>query len=145
MFLSICCVTCVVFLLSSVSQTLFWGKNRSNTTSYPNGPQPWPLCGNLWTIYRLHRDPDKVLVELSQKYGAICMLWLGSWPCIVVSKAKVAHDLLHQVSGSVAQVTTFSHINAILSARSNFGVSPRAQQSAAVCCSRTASVDTCWR
>lgn len=93
MFLSLCCAA--LFLLFA-RQILSRDKKRSN--SYPSGPQPWPLIGNLWTIRTLHQNPDKVLSELFQKYGAICMLWLGSWPCIVVSNAKVAHDLLHQVS-----------------------------------------------
>jgi hypothetical protein len=64
-----------------------WGGKHSGPylTAHSHGL----LIGNLWTIRRLHSNPDKVVVELSQKYGAICMLWLGSWPCNVISKEKV--------------------------------------------------------
>ena len=93
----------VFFVCSITIVVLLWARHalarhRVQLQKFPNGPSPLPIIGNFWTIRRLHANPDETLRELGQRYGDICMLWLGAWPIIVICKAKAAHDLLHQVS-----------------------------------------------
>lgn len=72
-----------------------WQYRRSSR--YPNGPMPWPLVGNIWTVYKLHTDTERLLADLGKRYGDICMLWIGFWPALVISSAEAAHDILHKV------------------------------------------------
>ena len=64
---------------------------------FPKGPRPWPFVGNIVTMCKLHSDTDKTLLQLAQKFGDVCMLWLGSWPVLIVNTARAAHELLHEV------------------------------------------------
>lgn len=64
---------------------------------YPRGPRSYPILGNLWFMSRLSRNADGELLKLAHKYGAICMLWFGSNPILVINKAKAAHELMETV------------------------------------------------
>lgn len=69
----------------------------SNILPYPRGPPSYPILGNLGFMSRLSSNADGELLELAHKYGAICMLWFGSNPILVINTAKAAHDLMEMV------------------------------------------------
>lgn len=68
-----------------------------NILPYPRGPRPYPILGNLYFMSKLSRNADGELLKLAHKYGAICMLWFGSNPILVINKAKAAHELMEMV------------------------------------------------
>lgn len=86
-----------ILFVSGLLWTLYRVWQYKRDSKYADGPTPWPLVGNIWTIYRLHTDTERVLGELGRKYGDICMLWIGLWPAIVINSAEAAHDILHKV------------------------------------------------
>ncbi|KAF7843649.1 cytochrome P450 71A1-like [Senna tora] len=83
----------------------------------PPGPKPWPIIGNLHTLFAapLHRS----LHALSQKYGAIMSLRLGSNLVVVGSSAQMAQAFLKTHDASLAsrpkttagKYTTYNYSN----------------------------------
>lgn len=55
----------------------------------PPGPLPWPIFGNLFQTDSL---PHVGLAKLSQKYGPVMSLWLGSKLSVVISSASAAEE-----------------------------------------------------
>ncbi|KAK4275039.1 hypothetical protein QN277_018182 [Acacia crassicarpa] len=82
----------------------------------PPGPRAWPVIGNLFLIGPSHH---KSLDVLSQKYGPIMHLWLGSNSVVVGSSVKMAEAFLKTHDGSLAsrprtaagKFTSFDHSN----------------------------------
>ena len=74
-----------------------------NEVPYPRGPRPYPILGNLSFMSRLSRNADGELLKLAREYGAICMLWFGSKPILVINKAKAAHEVMEIVRPFQAQ------------------------------------------
>ncbi|KAI3947027.1 hypothetical protein MKW92_024940 [Papaver armeniacum] len=83
-------------LLGLLAQNLR-GNKDGKTEKYPPGPTRLPLIGNLHQITEL---PHISFKKLSDKYGPIMFLKLGSVPTLVVSSANIvkeiftAHDLV---------------------------------------------------
>ncbi|KAI3914604.1 hypothetical protein MKW92_017864 [Papaver armeniacum] len=83
-------------LLGLLAQNLR-GNIDGKTEKYPPGPTRLPLIGNLHQITEL---PHISFKKLSDKYGPIMFLKLGSVPTLVVSSANIvkeiftAHDLV---------------------------------------------------
>lgn len=85
----------IVFVLAFIGNCYHIYRYRRDNR-WAKGPLPWPLVGNIWTVYRLHTDTERVLERLAKQYGDICMLWIGVWPAIVINSAEAAHDILHK-------------------------------------------------
>lgn len=75
-----------------------WGKQR-NKSLFPEGPRPLPLVGNVFCFFNLRKNPDQTLFRLARRYGALCMLWFGSKPVVIVSSPKAVKDLMDKASG----------------------------------------------
>lgn len=57
----------------------------------PPSPPKFPIIGNL---HQLGSHPHRDLHALSQKYGPLMLLKLGSIPTVIVSSAKVAQEIM---------------------------------------------------
>ena len=77
-----------VFLLSIVV---------THRKSYPNGPVPVPLSGNVGKLRKLSADLDRQLHQLNKNWGSLCMLWYGRSPVIIINSPRAARELLNEV------------------------------------------------
>nr|AVX32608.1 cytochrome P450 VoCYP71DJ1 [Valeriana officinalis] len=67
---------------------------RKNKKAVRRPPGPWqfPLIGNMHNLFG--SSPHRVLRDLSNKYGPIMLLRLGTVPTLVVSSAELAEEIL---------------------------------------------------
>ncbi|KAL0436535.1 UNVERIFIED_CONTAM: Licodione synthase [Sesamum radiatum] len=78
-----------LFLLSAILLLLLTRKRRG--LSSPPGPLALPIIGHLHLLGpRLHQT----FHDLSQRYGPLFQLHLGSIPCVVVSSPELAKEFL---------------------------------------------------
>jgi len=69
--------------------------HTQNSTKLPPGPKPLPIIGN---ILQLGKNPHKTLTNLSNIYGPIMTLKLGTVTTIVISSPQLAKQVLHENS-----------------------------------------------
>lgn len=77
----------------SFSILLQWGLNRKRKLKLPPGPTAWPIVGCVFGLPRLN-PPEKLFNKLSEKYGELMLLQLGSWSIVVTSSARMAMEIL---------------------------------------------------
>ncbi|KAI3855080.1 hypothetical protein MKX03_018474, partial [Papaver bracteatum] len=71
---------------------LFWRRQRTGIQRLPPGPRRLPVIGNL---HQLGNElPHISLQKLSNEYGPLMFLKLGSLPTLVVSSADMAKEIL---------------------------------------------------
>lgn len=92
------CAVPVLTLLVSITR-LRIGRPKRKPPPYPEGPRTLPLLGSILSFFTLRKDPDRTLIRLARDYGALCMLWFGSKPVVIVSSPKAAKDLMDKVRG----------------------------------------------
>ncbi|WJX82440.1 unspecific monooxygenase [Trifolium repens] len=78
----------LIFIIRILNQT-------QNSTKLPPGPYQFPIIGN---ILELGKNPHKTLTKLSQIYGPIMTLKLGTITTIVISSPQLAKQVLHENS-----------------------------------------------
>lgn len=64
----------------------------------PEGPLRLPVLGSLLSFFDMRKDLDQTLIRLARKYGALCMLWFGTKPVMIINTPRAAKDLLDKVS-----------------------------------------------
>ena len=74
---------------------IFWYiKSRQHPTNFPPGPRfPLPIIGDAHTI---GKDFSKGLINLSNEYGKVVGLWLGSKRAVVISDFDILQDILNK-------------------------------------------------
>eukprot|EP01018_Ginkgo_biloba_P018172 Gb_12034 [translate_table: standard] len=78
-----------IVLLGTLVLNRFWfGRNKARL---PPGPAAWPIVGNL---FQLGKKPNESLFHLSQKYGPLMTLFLGTRTTVVVSSPAMAREFL---------------------------------------------------
>ncbi|KAM3937241.1 cytochrome P450 2J2-like [Leptodactylus fuscus] len=80
-------LTFVFFLIFGKYLQLRW-----KARSFPPGPSPLPLIGNLWTM-RFNLHPE-TLSKLAKDYGNIYTLWLGETPFIILHGYKTVKNAI---------------------------------------------------
>ena len=88
--LALCCALGLLLLLPSV-------RRASGPLTYPNGPKPLPLLGNIISLRSLYANLDRGLLDLKNKWGDVCMLWYGSSPVLLINSPKAAREFLNEV------------------------------------------------
>lgn len=85
--------TTVLVLLPISTILIFLACKLHNRLRFklPPGPYPWPIIGNL---HNLGAVRSRCFFELSQVYGPIVSVWLGSSLHVVVSNAELAKQVL---------------------------------------------------
>ncbi|XP_062406661.1 cytochrome P450 2M1-like [Sardina pilchardus] len=84
----------LLFLVGVISALLVW-KNRGRPTGFerlPPGPPPIPVLGNILQIDI--KQPYKTYMELSQRFGPVCTIWLGPKPVVILSGLQTLRDAL---------------------------------------------------
>ncbi|EOX92908.1 4-hydroxyphenylacetaldehyde oxime monooxygenase, putative [Theobroma cacao] len=79
------------FLLQMLTMVLLRNKRGNQSAKLPPGPPRLPIIGNL---HQLGNLPHHSLHKISQKYGPIMFLKLGSTPTIIISSAKMAQEVM---------------------------------------------------
>ncbi|XP_047149480.1 cytochrome P450 76T24-like [Vigna umbellata] len=80
------------------------------TSKYPPGPHPFPIIGN---ILELGNQPHQALTKLSQIYGPIMSLKLGSITTIVISSPHFAREVLQKKDQIFSNRTTPDAVRAL--------------------------------
>ncbi|NXL96168.1 CP2CT protein, partial [Alectura lathami] len=84
---SIVLLICVVCLVSIVK----W-RNNSGKGKMPEGPAPLPVLGNILEVKP--KNLPQTLEKLSEKYGPVFSVHLGSRPVVVLSGHEVVKEAL---------------------------------------------------
>ncbi|XP_008852245.1 cytochrome P450 2F2-like [Nannospalax galili] len=95
-----------------------WGVRRAQMQrGLPPGPTPFPVLGNLLQLQSGHLD--RVLMELSSRWGPVFTVWLGPRPAVVLCGYTALRDALvlqadaFSGRGSMAVFERFTHGNGI--------------------------------
>ncbi|PIM97815.1 Cytochrome P450 CYP2 subfamily [Handroanthus impetiginosus] len=84
----------VLFSIIWICTLILTSNSRARKSSrLPPGPKPFPIIGN---ILALGSKPHQSLAKLSQKYGPIMSLKLGSRTTVVVSSPEIAKIVLQK-------------------------------------------------
>jgi (E)-8-carboxylinalool synthase len=78
------CASILIIILRNLNQT-------QNFAKLPPGPKPLPIIGN---ILELGKNPHTTLTKLSNIYGPIMTLKLGTITTIVISSPQLAKQVL---------------------------------------------------
>ncbi|CAI9787561.1 unnamed protein product [Fraxinus pennsylvanica] len=88
----------IYFLIWLVSAILIRIFIRKRTTSgLPPSPLALPIIGHLHLLAPI---PHQALAKLSQRYGPLIHIFLGSVPCVVASSPEMAKDFLKAYESS---------------------------------------------
>ncbi|XP_057423717.1 cytochrome P450 CYP73A100-like [Lotus japonicus] len=80
-------------IISSLIMYLFFSNSKNNSAPLPPGPHSFPIFGNWLQVGNdlTHR----LLASMSQTFGSVFLLKLGSKNLIVVSDPQLASEVLH--------------------------------------------------
>ena len=82
-----------LIIASLVLCVLLYAKIFIRPKSFPPGPTPLPVIGN---IHLIGSEPKKSLKALAKKYGDVFSVYFGGWPVVVVSSIEAAKEGLIQ-------------------------------------------------
>ena len=82
----------LVFLIVFFLSVYIWDTIYHSKVNIP-GPTPWPILGNL-PLFFGRKDPNKVFMELRDRYGNMVYITMGSQPLVLCYGYKVVYDVL---------------------------------------------------
>ncbi|XP_044256374.1 cytochrome P450 307a1-like [Tribolium madens] len=83
----------LALLCLSVVLLVWWFSRPKKSPSTIPGPRPWPIIGSMHLLGR-HETPFEAFTALSQVYGDIFSIHLGSASCVVVNNFKLIKEVL---------------------------------------------------
>ncbi|KAK6941882.1 Cytochrome P450 [Dillenia turbinata] len=88
----------LIWLISIIVMRAIFARPKTNIR-LPPSPIALPILGHLHLLAPI---PHQALHKLSQRYGSLMYIFLGSVPCLVASSAEMAKELLktHETSFS---------------------------------------------
>ncbi|EDL89770.1 cytochrome P450, family 2, subfamily W, polypeptide 1 (predicted), isoform CRA_b, partial [Rattus norvegicus] len=92
MELLVLCVWGILLLLGLWGLLRGCAQDPSMTRQWPPGPRPLPFLGNLHLLGVTHQD--RALMELSERYGPMFTIHLGSQKTVVLSGYEVVREAL---------------------------------------------------
>ncbi|KAG6554998.1 hypothetical protein Mapa_003583 [Marchantia paleacea] len=81
----------VVLLVVSCYWIVSKNKSKKKQLLLPPGPRAWPLVGSLWHL--LGKLPHHAFRDLSEVYGPILFMYMGSTPSLIVSCPRVVEEI----------------------------------------------------
>ena len=112
----------IVFLIWPVSTILVRYITRTRTKGrVPPSPLALPIIGHLHLLAPL---PHKALHKLSNRYGPLIHLFLGSVPCVVVSSPEMAKDFLKTHETSFANRPQTAAVDYLTYGSADFSFAP---------------------
>lgn len=99
-------ISTVAILLWALARCALWPGKRSQL---PPGPFPLPIVGSLLHVFS--SVPHRSLAKLSERYGPIVFLRLGSMPTVVVSSPEIAREFLQTHDKVFASRPAFESAN----------------------------------
>ena len=69
--------------------------SKRSDLKMPPGPRGLPIIGSMLS---LRKNPHHALARISQKYGDVCTVWLGSVPTVVISHPTLLRDAFSRVT-----------------------------------------------
>ncbi|KAG1362255.1 Cytochrome P450 71A1 [Cocos nucifera] len=89
--MSLASLLMITILLAGLLIFLIHKGATPKRSKFPPSPPKLPIIGNL---HQLGSHPHRALHALSQKYGPLMLLKLGSVPAIIVSSAELAQEVM---------------------------------------------------
>ncbi|KAG8552872.1 hypothetical protein GDO81_003118 [Engystomops pustulosus] len=81
-------IVCIVFIVLSITQAQK-GKNKGKL---PPGPTPLPILGNILQLDT--KEVHKSLIKLSEKYGPVYTIHMGTDPVVVLCSCDAVKEAL---------------------------------------------------
>ncbi|XP_062153879.1 cytochrome P450 89A2-like [Alnus glutinosa] len=104
------------FFIKLLSSLLFSSKkNESKGHLFPPGPPPLPIIGHLHLLPKSTIELRSLLSNLSQKYGPVLTLLVGSKPLVFITSYPIAHKALVKNSAIFANRPPVVPVSYVLS------------------------------
>ncbi|XP_031102608.1 cytochrome P450 93A2-like [Ipomoea triloba] len=110
-------------LLSCLILTILLGvlfRKRTNSR-LPPSPLAFPIIGHLHLLAPI---PHQALYNLSNRYGPLMQIWLGSVPCVVASSPEMAKEFLKTHEYSFSDRPTSAAVDYLTYGSQDFSFAP---------------------
>ncbi|KAE8022243.1 hypothetical protein FH972_008059 [Carpinus fangiana] len=105
--------------------TLLFSSKTTTKNEFPPGPPSLPIIGHLHLLPKSTIELRSLLSNLSQKYGPIITLLIGSKPLVFITSYPIAHQALVKNSAIFANRPSVVPVSYVLSnKRKDIGGSP---------------------
>lgn len=110
----------LIWLVSSILIRAIFFRRKTNV-HLPPSPLALPIIGHLHLLAPI---PHQAFCKLSNRYGPLIHLFLGSVPCVVVSSAEMAKEFLKTHETSFSNRSTSSAVDFLTYGSADFSFAP---------------------